>query len=67
MEDKIKSVAELENIIKKLKSQNRKIVTTNGVFDILHLGHVRYLQQAKKLGDILIVGINTDTSVKNLK
>ena len=48
----------------KLKKQNKIIVTTNGVFDILHLGHVKYLEEAKKLGDVLIVGVNTDASVK---
>ena len=58
---------ELRKIIKRLKSQNNKIVFTNGCFDLLHLGHVRYLKQAKKLGDVLIVGLNTDSSVKNLK
>ena len=51
-------------IVKKLKKQGKKIVTTNGVFDILHLGHVKYLEKAKKLGDVLIVGVNTDASVK---
>lgn len=50
-----------------LRSQGKKIVTTNGCFDILHLGHVRILEAAKELGDILIVGINTDDSVKRLK
>lgn len=61
---KIKTLNELIKIVQKLKSKNKKIVTTNGVFDILHLGHIKYLEQAKKLGDILIVGINTDKSVK---
>ena len=64
---KIKTLKELVPIVQKLKSQNKKIVTTNGVFDILHIGHVKYLEQAKKLGDVLIVGINTDKSVKQNK
>lgn len=64
---KIKSLNELIKIADKLKKQNKKIVTTNGVFDILHLGHVKYLEQAKKLGDVLIVGVNTDKSVKQNK
>src|SRR3989338_2526610 len=64
---KIKTLKELIKIVQKLKSQNKKIVTTNGVFDILHLGHVRYLEEAKKLGDVLIVGINSDKSVKQIK
>ena len=64
---KIKTLNELIKIVKKLKKQNKKIVTTNGVFDILHLGHVKYLERAKKLGYILIVGVNTDESVKQNK
>ena len=64
---KIKTLTELVKIVGSLKSQNKKITTTNGVFDILHLGHVKYLEQAKKLGDILIVGVNTDRSVKQNK
>ena len=50
-----------------LKNASKKIVFTNGCFDIIHVGHVRYLQAAKDLGDVLIVGLNTDTSVKKLK
>lgn len=64
---KIRTLKELIPIVNKLKKQNKKIVTTNGVFDILHLGHVKYLEAAKKLGDILIVGVNTDASVKQNK
>ena len=64
---KITTLKKLIPIANKLKSQNKKIVTTNGVFDILHLGHVKYLEQAKKLGDALIVGVNTDKSVKQIK
>ncbi len=67
MNSKIKSVQELKKISDKLRSQSKKIVTTNGVFDILHVGHIRYLKQAKSLGDILIVGINSDSSVKKIK
>ncbi len=47
--------------------RHQKIVFTNGCFDLLHIGHVRYLQQARALGDLLIVGINSDASVKRLK
>ncbi|MAE43365.1 D-glycero-beta-D-manno-heptose 1-phosphate adenylyltransferase [Candidatus Woesearchaeota archaeon] len=64
---KIKNINDLKKIVEKLKQENKKIVTTNGVFDILHIGHIRYLKEAKKLGDILIVGINSDFSVKNIK
>lgn len=49
------------------KNKNKKIVFTNGCFDILHRGHVQYLAEAKKLGDILFIGINSDASVKRLK
>ena len=64
---KIKTINELKGIVEELKTQNKKIVTTNGVFDIIHIGHIRYLQEAKKLGDILIIGINSDSSVKRIK
>lgn len=47
--------------------QSKKIVFTNGCFDILHVGHIRYLQQAKSLGDLLVVGLNSDASVSRLK
>ncbi|AIJ04941.1 rfaE bifunctional protein [Methanocaldococcus bathoardescens] len=57
----------LEDIVRELKSQNLKIVFTNGCFDIIHRGHVEYLNKAKKLGDILIVGINSDKSIKKIK
>lgn len=61
------SLNELLAKLKELKLQNKTIVTTNGCFDILHVGHVRYLNQAKNLGDILIIGLNSDSSVKMLK
>lgn len=54
-------------LIENLKKEGKKIVFTNGCFDILHVGHLRYLEEAKELGDILIVGINSDASVKRLK
>ena len=50
-----------------MKQQDLKIVFTNGCFDILHVGHVNYLNEAKKLGDFLIVGVNSDESIKRLK
>ena len=55
------------SIIKKIKSEGKKIVFTNGCFDLLHVGHIKYLSQAKDLGDILIIGLNSDKSVKKLK
>lgn len=60
------NINNLNPILEKKKS-NKLIVFTNGCFDILHIGHVRYLQEAKKQGDILIVGVNSDQSVKRLK
>ena len=54
-------------IINRIKADRKKIVFTNGCFDLLHLGHIRYLAQAKRLGDFLIIGLNSDSSVKELK
>lgn len=54
-------------IINRIKAEKKKIVFTNGCFDLLHVGHIRYLAQAKKLGDFLIIGLNSDSSVKELK
>ena len=65
--DKIKSLAELLKKIKKLKKSKKKVGFTNGCFDLLHAGHVKYLQDAKKKCDKLIVGINSDSSVKKIK
>jgi len=64
---KIKGIEELRGIVKNLKKQNKIVITTNGVFDILHIGHIRYLEEAKKLGNILIVAINSDSSTKQIK
>ena len=58
---------ETEKLVKKLKRNKQKIVFTNGVFDILHRGHVEYLAKAKSFGDILILGLNSDTSVRRIK
>ncbi|RZD16117.1 MAG: D-glycero-beta-D-manno-heptose 1-phosphate adenylyltransferase [Candidatus Acididesulfobacter guangdongensis] len=57
----------LNKLVAELKDKSKKIVFTNGCFDIIHAGHVAYLNEAKQLGDILIVGINSDSSVKKLK
>jgi D-glycero-beta-D-manno-heptose 1-phosphate adenylyltransferase len=56
---------ELEDFL--TKNKNKKIVFTNGCFDIIHKGHVTYLAEAKKLGDLLVIGLNSDASVKRLK
>ena len=50
-----------------MKSKNKKIIFTNGCFDLLHLGHIKYLETAKSFGNVLIVGVNSDKSIKNLK
>ena len=63
----IKSFDEIKEIVNRYKKNSKKIVFTNGCFDILHVGHVKYLQEAKSYGDILIVGLNSDASVKRLK
>ncbi len=59
--------SEMVNIIQKRKEENKRIVFTNGCFDILHVGHLRYLIEAKSKGDILVVGLNSDDSVRRLK
>lgn len=64
---KIKTIKSLQQILAKLKNQGKKIVFTNGCFDILHIGHIRYLKKAKSFGDILVIGLNSDSSVKKLK
>ncbi|MCX8033864.1 MAG: D-glycero-beta-D-manno-heptose 1-phosphate adenylyltransferase [Thermodesulfovibrio sp.] len=65
--DKILNQIELKKKLKKLKKEGKKIVFTNGCFDIIHTGHVRYLRESKRLGDILVVGLNSDISVKKIK
>ncbi len=67
MRQKIKARRELLRIIKDLKAKGKRIVFTNGCFDLLHIGHVRYLEKAKALGDVLVVGVNSDSSVRKLK
>ena len=67
MSSKIVELEELSNRCEKLRSAGKKIVATNGCFDLLHVGHVRYLQAARALGDLLVVGLNGDRSVIELK
>ncbi len=67
MREKIKGREELERILDDLKAKGRRIVFTNGCFDLLHVGHIRYLEKAKTLGDIMVVGVNSDRSVRHLK
>ena len=63
----IKSFEEIDVIVERYKQNGKKVVFTNGCFDILHVGHVKYLQIAKSFGDVLIVGLNSDESVSRLK
>ena len=58
---------DLDNLIKTLRTQGKTIVTTNGCFDILHVGHVRYLEKTKNFADVLIVALNSDKSVRSIK
>lgn len=64
---RVKSLAEGSAFAQGLRSAGRRVVFTNGVFDLLHPGHLRYLQQARSLGDALIVGLNADASVRRNK
>jgi len=67
MNPKIVELEELSKCCNKLRSVGKKIVATNGCFDLLHVGHVRYLQAARAFGDVLAVGLNGDGSVRELK
>ena len=64
---KITERSRIKNIVEGLRSEGKKIVFTNGCFDILHIGHVRYLKEASGLGDVLIVGLNSDSSISRIK
>src|SRR6184192_49128 len=65
--DKIVRLEELEPRANKLRAAGKQVVATNGCFDLLHVGHIRYLNTARKLGDVLVIGINGDQSVRELK
>lgn len=67
IDDSLTNISELIEIRKKLKQTGKKVVFTNGCFDIIHAGHVDYLSKAKDCGDILIVGLNSDSSVREIK
>ena len=67
MSDKLVSRAELSELGVRLRREGKRIVFANGCFDLLHVGHVRYLQGAKEQGDALVVGLNSDRSVRELK
>ncbi|MBM3248922.1 MAG: D-glycero-beta-D-manno-heptose 1-phosphate adenylyltransferase [Candidatus Omnitrophica bacterium] len=65
--NKVKSLESLSRIVSGLKRQKRTVVFTNGCFDILHYGHAKYLEDSRKLGDFLVVGLNSDSSVRVVK
>ena len=64
---KIKTVRRLKTSLARHRRQGRRIVFTNGCFDLLHIGHLRYLERARRCGDLLVIGINSDRSVKRIK
>lgn len=65
--DKIKTAGELELICAQARQKGQRVVFTNGCFDLLHAGHVGYLEEARSLGDLLVVGVNSDASVRRIK
>lgn len=67
LEEKIIPKDKVAQVSEQLHKSGKKIITTNGCFDLLHLGHISYLDEARRLGDVLIVGLNSDSSVKKLK
>jgi len=67
MKEKIKRRDILRKIVQDLRAKGKRVVFTNGCFDLLHVGHIRYLEKARTLGDVLIVGLNTDRSVQTIK
>ena len=64
---KLKNLAAIKKIAAGLRRKGKKIVFTNGCFDIIHYGHIKYLEKCKKLGDVLVVGLNSDSSVRKIK
>ena len=65
--DKIRGLEELVRVVRERRARGHRVVFTNGCFDLIHRGHTRLLQQARELGDLLIVGLNSDASVQGLK
>jgi len=66
MRNKVKPDADLKKILAERRAKGQKIVFTNGCFDLIHIGHTRYLQAARDLGDLLVVGVNSDASLRGL-
>ena len=65
--EKIKVKEELKPVLESLKGAGKRIVFTNGCFDLIHVGHIRYLREAKSRGDILVVALNTNRSIREIK
>ena len=66
-DNKVVEFTDIREIVSRQKKEGKKIVFTNGCFDLIHIGHVRYLNEAKALGDILVIGLNADESVSRIK
>ena len=66
MPTKVMTKKQLAPLLQQTRAQKKRIVFTNGCFDLMHIGHTRYLQAARALGDVLVVGVNSDTSVRSL-
>jgi rfaE bifunctional protein nucleotidyltransferase chain/domain len=64
---KIKNRRAMKEAVKRVKAEGKRVIFTNGCFDILHQGHLRYLSEAKKCGDYLVIGLNSDRSVRSIK
>jgi D-beta-D-heptose 7-phosphate kinase/D-beta-D-heptose 1-phosphate adenosyltransferase len=67
IDSKVKTQAQIKKISKALKKDDKKVAFTNGCFDILHYGHIKYLEEAKQMADVLVVGLNSDSSVRKIK
>ena len=67
MMEKVKTLTELKKIVADIRSAGKRVVFANGCFDMLHGGHISYLQSAKARGDVLVVGVNSDVSMKKIK
>jgi D-beta-D-heptose 7-phosphate kinase/D-beta-D-heptose 1-phosphate adenosyltransferase len=67
LKEKIRNLSSLKKIISRIKKSGKKVVFTNGCFDLLHYGHVKYLEDAKRIGDVLVVAVNSDSSVRRIK
>lgn len=65
--NEVKSLEEMKSIREQLRKEKKKVVFTNGCFDLIHAGHVDYLSKAREMGDVLIVGLNSDASIKRIK